>query len=352
MTLLLLPSRLGARRPGQSLRPRLFGLDGRVLLADRGNGPSGALGNAETGQAWSGATWTRDGAGAAINTPTLGAEVLTDPGLEATYTAGLCNSLIKPAGGIVAQSADVHGGSKAQEFTAGAASDRIVATPTTVVGIWYHVSGWAKRTAGSGGTVQLQTVAGFPITTVGTISGASYTQYFGIGKATGTNGQIRVAESGSVNFDTIITDDWSLKALTLASLFCTVDCYASDVLVEAEVSVVAGTQAGLVLRLDSASNPQSFLIAHHNGTNLVLETAAGLTYATPISTAATYAQWRKISVELRGNSVRAFYNQVQIGNWQTLSDARLLGGTRFGLFSTYSGNAIRNLTVRRLGQAA
>src|SRR3990167_3969201 len=104
------------------------------------------LGQAESGGAglaWEtpGNTWTI-ASNAAVNTPTQGAEMFTDPGLEGNYTAGLNDNLTKIGSPIVSQSADVHGGSKAQEFTGVAANDRIQQAQTLIVGTWYRASCW------------------------------------------------------------------------------------------------------------------------------------------------------------------------------------------------------------------
>lgn len=352
MTLLLLPSRLAARRPVRSVRPRLVGLDERILLADTLVRADGALGNAETGQAWefTAGVWTVV-SNAAVCTPTLGAELLTDPGVEDWASATDLTSWTEQVAGtstVNREGADVHGGSYAVRFDVDASNSNtaIYQNPVVAAGTWIQVSLWGKSSP-TGKTLLYSdglTSWVFPAL------GASYAQQLQTFRLTSANLAIFRRSAGTSA--SLYLDDASLTPLPLADLFATIDGGAADVLAEAEVSVVAGTQAGLVLRLDGQASPGSCLLAYHNGTNAILDSAPGLTYTTQISTAATYGQWRKLAVELRGEWVRLFYHGAQIGAWKQLSDSRLLGGTRFGFFSTYSGNSIRNLTVRRLGQAA
>jgi len=89
---------------------------------------------------FTGTTWAIS-TGKAINTPTLGAELLTDPGLEGTYTAGKANALTKTGLPTLTESADAHGGSKAQEFTGAAITNAVY---------WAAVAGVAGREARGG----------------------------------------------------------------------------------------------------------------------------------------------------------------------------------------------------------
>ncbi len=81
--------------------------------------------------------------------------MLTDGGLEAAYVAGLCSSLTKIGSPTLAESADAHGGAKAQAFTPTALGDELrIAVPSRLVGATYVASQWAKRTAGAVGNVE------------------------------------------------------------------------------------------------------------------------------------------------------------------------------------------------------
>lgn len=154
----------------------------------------------------------------------------------------------------------------------------------------------------------------------------------------------------------ITFDDVSLKELTLSSLFSSVSTSDADVIADANVTLTAGTQAGLVLNLDSTSSPANFLIAYHDGTNVRLDKCVGGTYTSLISAAATYsagATLRVITYTSGGSlKVRVYYDNVMIGSEQTVSDAGIISNTKHGLFSTYSGNSFDNFTLWPRGSSA
>jgi len=144
-------------------------------------------------------------------------------------------------------------------------------------------------------------------------------------------------------------DDLSVKPLTLSSLFSSVSTSDADVIADANVTLTAGTQAGLVTNLDSTSTPANFLIAYHDGTNVKLDKNVAGTYTNLISAAATYsagATLRVITYTSSGSlKVRVYYNNALVGSEQTVSDAGIISNTKHGLFSTYSGNTFDNFTL-------
>ncbi len=317
----------------------------------------GAIGSSETtgpdSQTTPSLAWT----GGAISgnkvviTPTTGAEILTDPGLEGNYTSGLNDNLTKIGSPTVSQSADVHGGSKAQAFTGVAQWNGLRFPAFSPTAGWWQGYVWAKRTSGSGGTVSADvTELTVGTTTLGYITASSYTQYLKTGRTAGNSTNFYPAqERGTSNFDAVIVDDASFKQLTLSSLFSTVPTSDTDVVADANVTLTAGTQAGLVTNLDSTSSPANFLIAYHDGTNVKLDKNVGGTYTSLINTAATYSAGATLRVitSTSGGAlkVRVYYNNVLIGTEQTVSDAGIISNTKHGLFSTYSGNTFDNFTL-------
>ena len=117
-------------------------------------------------------------------------------------------------------------------------------------------------------------------------------------------------------------------------------------LASADLTITAGTQAGVVTNLDDAATPANFLLAYHNGTNAILDKCVAGTYTNLISAAATYsagATLRLITYTSGGNLLaRLYYNNALIGTEQTISDAGIKSNTIHGLFSTYSANLIDN----------
>lgn len=136
----------------------------------------------------------------------------------------------------------------------------------------------------------------------------------------------------------------TLKPLTLSSLFSTISTSKSDIIIDVNVTLTAGTQAGLVLNLDSASSPANFVIAYHDGTNVHLDKCVAGVYTSLINTAATYSAGATIRVIKYGAKYRLYYANNFIGSEQTISDS-LNTNTIHGMFSTYSGNTFDLFTI-------
>lgn len=160
--------------------------------------------------------------------------------------------------------------------------------------------------------------------------------YFYAGSATG--------QAFRATATTALTALEKVKQITPSSLFASVTVSTPDVLAEAAVTLTAGTQAGLVLNLDSAATPANFVIAYHNGTNCLLEKCVAGVYTTVISAAATYSAGAVLRVIKDGTAYRLYYNNALVGTG-TISDAGIVSNARHGLFSTYSGNSFDNFVV-------
>jgi len=329
------------RVPARLFIPAPLASDG-FSLAGQTDGAGHAEANGGAGLAWTGATWTV-AAGAVTNAPTQGAEELTDPGLEGTYTAGLNANLTKTGTPTVAESADVHGGSKAQEFTATANQDRLTQSVVVTDETWHIATLWAKRTAGAAGTVKLVVNAGVSTIVGPALSDAAYTQkVMTFRSETVSNSFIPVYQIGGTPFDTIIVDDISLTPLTLSSLFRSLVVSTADVVADVAVTLTAGTQAGLVVNLDSAASPANFIIIYIDGTNCKADECVAGVYTSKISAAVTYVAGAVLRVVRDGTALRVFYNNIAVGSLQTMSSNT---GTLHGLFSTYSGNSLDNLVI-------
>jgi len=111
---------------------------------------------------------------------------------------------------------------------------------------------------------------------------------------------------------------------------------AGNANVVADVNVTlgaTGTQAGLVLNLDSAASPANFLLAYVNGTNAYLEKCVAGSYSTLISAAVTYGAGKTLRVVKDGTSVSLFYDGAKVGTTQTVSDAGIINNTLHGLYA-------------------
>jgi len=326
--------------------PHLTGGGFALPFSDTFTRADGAL-----GAPWlAGTTWAIVG-GKAVNTPTTGAELLTDPGLEANYTAGKCDTLSKIGSPTLVQSADVHGGSKAQQFTATVANDRVawLATAAPIAFAWYVASCYAKQTAGAAGTVHAPRIAnndGVLLVSIPIVS-ASYALNATTFRSPSTATlSLFMREMGS-SFDTVLLDDGSIKALSLPTLFAPVQSGATHVTVSAAATIVAGTQAGVFCNLDSVANPQNFVVGYHDGTKCVMEKAVAGVYTTLVSVTTAYSAGAAVKIirPAGGNVFQLWYGASQVGTDQTIADAGIIGNTYHGLFSSYSGNTLDSFSA-------
>lgn len=210
------------------------------------------------------------------------------------------------------------------------------------IGTWYGFQADIKRTSGSPilYTNNLQKL----ITATSTSFETKYATFRNMGGA-----------NTYVNFNGTMSDDvWidnlSIKPLTLSSLFSTVSTSDTDVIASADVTMTAGTQAGVVTNLDSTSSPANFLIAYHDGTNMHLDKNVGGTYTGLINATVTYSAGATLRVityhsDASTLKVRVYYNNALVGSEQTVTDAGIISNTKHGLFSTYSGNSFDNFSL-------
>jgi hypothetical protein len=159
--------------------------------------------------------------------------------------------------------------------------------------------------------------------------------YYHTMRAGGTSAGIR-SPSGAGSVDNV-----SFKAITLASMF-SVRPYSTHTTTKAMATVVAGTRAGVVANLDSATVPANFVIASHDGvqTARITKCVAG-TY-TEVSATVAYVAGAFVEVRrpLGGDIWQMFYNGSQVIADQTISDAAIKAATLHGLFNTWSGNVL------------
>lgn len=267
--------------------------------------------------AWTGSTWSTSG-NAAINTPTLGSDVIVNGAFAADTDWN------KGTGWAI-------GSGTANATTASA--DLTATVAPLIVGRWYQVqytvSGFAA------GTVQ---VVGGGISLPTHAANGTYIETF---KATTTAFLLRgVGFTGSI-------DNVSAKLLTTAELFATVPLSIADIFPEVGITLSGsgggGLQAGLVFNLDSANNPQNFIIAYLNGNGfgVVEECVAGI-FATKFTTSLTYAANGVLRVAREGTQLRCFYNGGTLNSLQTMS---VNVNTLAGMFSTSALNSLDNFLI-------
>lgn len=303
-----------------------------------------------------GSTWAVVG-GVAVNTPTLGSELLTNPGLEGTYTSGLSPNLTKTGSPTVAESADVHGGTSAQRFTGAAYNDRLNwPTFAGVAGAWYKFSLWAKRTAGTAANTNMIAEATGNIPSAGgsqRIFGSSWQQEAASFITTGTaNVYIFPAReaTGGGSYDTVIVDDGSVKRITYADLFALFDSGDRTAITKAQPSpLVDGTLSAVVAWAGSASSPDTYVMAYWRYRSQKDRISFGMIKCVSGTYTSLIAEQSAVTVtdawlEIRpvsSTQVALYYNNVQIGTTQTVNDCP---GSYAGLLVS-GGNNIKRFFV-------
>lgn len=289
-----------------------------------------------------------------IITPTLETEKLTDGGLEAAYTAGKCNTLTSAGSMTLAEeTSDVHGGSKAQSFVAGAFNDR-VNFPTTfsgTLGSWFEFSAWSKRTAGTGGSPRIYAFQTGGLDRSALLQqGATYAQSFVTDRIVhGSNAIFAypVREQGASAFSTVLVDDASFKQITLSSMFALRSYSVADCVLKAQVYWHPGTVSGIAARIDSTSNPQNGIVAYIREQtssqtrfiNVVVDkVVAGVWSNVYASSALTYVDGAQLELHLSGSTVQVWWNNVQRGGDLTIADAGILNSKLHGLFASNPAN--------------
>lgn len=305
-------------------------------------------------EAFTGSTYAIS-SGKVFNTPNLGTELFTDGSLEATYTDGLCTSLNKGGTPTVEESADAHLGDKAQQFN-GTLNQNINQYQASTNGKWLYLSGWFKRASGANDKTNFRRTANaFPgeFQAQRTIKDAAYTQKILVFKsyASATTINLAIESVASGAGDTVIVDDFSLKEIPLSEMYATTPYDTANASVRAHIDLEHGNGiAGLVARLDSAANPQNYLIASVNTqstsngvefgyVSLVKVVGGTLTVLiNNVSVGRLAANGDYVEIDCSGNSVSLFYNGVQIGATQTVSDAGIVNNKLFGFYAVGGGN--------------
>jgi hypothetical protein len=278
----------------------------------------------------------------AVNTPTLGAELLTngdfsawtgdDPdGWTVGGEVGADPEVCEVGVGESHANCGGAGTGYANLYTSATANQPTLTQSVLTVNKWYF-----------GEMVADTIVSGRPQLLVG-----------GVGKDTTIPATVYVsawAQSTSVVLRTFINtpadatiESVSVKELTLNTLFSSVETSTADVVAQVELdTIVDRCASGMVLNLDDVDNPQNFVLAYHNGTRAKLVKCVAGTNTTVIEAVTAYAAGANLVVVKDGTSYALYYNNAQVGATSTISDAGIISNTLHGMFSTYSGNQLDN----------
>ena len=301
-------------------------------------------------------TWTVS-SNAAINTPVgLGSELLTNGDMESWASATDLNNWTETLAGtstVNRNGTDQHSGTYCANMLVDASgnSAAIDQTVTTTNGKWYQLSFWGKYiTAGNRERVDTTNPTFSYLFTPTT----SYQKFFYTTRATGTTVNYKLSAyiaNGNNYFD-----DVSFKEFTFSELFSSLTTSTKDYIADVNLTMSLATQGGMVLNLDSTSNPLNFILAYIDFRGSVpakLVKCVNGTYTEVISANVTYsagATLRVIKGGTNSDQFSLFYNNIQVGSTSTISDVGIISNKNHGLFSTFSGNQLDNWTLFPRGE--
>jgi hypothetical protein len=302
------------------------------LMYDTFTRANGVLGSSEgvgpDGQGcgilpWTAATYTI-AANVALNTPTLGADVIVNGAFAADtdWVHGVNWSIALGVASIALASS----------------TDETAAVPPLTAHFWYQVT-WTNTVIAAG---SIRAVVGGNVTAVGAAA-ATYTMT----QVASTTAFVMRGVAATASIDNVIC-----QPLALPTLFATVPCPTADVLVELPITEGAGNlggrQTGIVVNLDDPANPQNFRVAYLNGNGGVQldEYVAGVRTAKIAATAVVYAAGAKLKIVTQGTMLAVYYNEAQVGTTQTMA-ANI--NVNHGMFSTYPTPTMDNILINARG---
>ena len=308
-------------------------------------GVAGGIGAGGSGVALSnaGGTWSVSG-GKAINTPSVGAELLTNGDFSAWTGDNPDGWTVVGESGSDPEVSEVgsgesHGGTgtgSANLYTSGGGLIQIKQSSLATIGDWYLYQ--VAVSAASVGGIAITNF--YPVTSLTTVGSFRMT----LRKIDNTD--IPISRTGVSN---ATIDSVSVKALTLSELLTLSNLSCADVYAGAAITKSnTYVQAGLALNWDSASSPANGLIVYLSGGNIKVDKCVAGTWTNVSAPAFTYSAGARLVATMNAGALRVYYNGALITT-ATIVDAGILTGTYHGLFSTDASNTLDDLTVYSTG---
>jgi len=302
------------------------------------------------------AGWTGSGAvasGVFKSAPTLGAEIFTDPGIEAWTTPTNATSWTENLTGsttINQETSVIHGGSNAARIDVDASNNNgyLSQQKAITIDVWYSANAWVRVSSTASTPLFIARFADNVVTSGRQLT-TSYVQHFWTMQAPANNNvTMLVGRSTNCTSKSVYLDDISIKPITLSTLFNTRNVGDSDVDIRTTPTITTGTQAGLVLNLDSTTSPQNFVVCYYdrNSGKVMLEkTVGGVKQAALINTTTAYVAGAVLRVVKSNTTYQVFYGGSQVGTDQTISDVGIISNKIHGLFSTHADTSFGRIDI-------
>lgn len=300
---------------------------------------------------WTGATWAVDGNGRAYNTPTLGAELISNGNMETWTSATDLSSWTENLTGtstVNRESSVVDSGAYALRLdvdSSGSSVYVIQAVSGLVVGTWYAAQVRAKASV-AGKDVYMRGAANASVNQALTTFYALYALHERA-PATTTNAFF-ARGAGLAPSSSLYCDNYTLKAITLSSAIAVINAATPNVVASCTINAMTtGTKAGAVALLDSATSPANFIVSYHDGgASIKMDKCVGGIYTNLVTATTGFASDAKCEVRPIGsNQFDCYYNGSKRGSTATVADAGIVSNTIYGMFSTYSGNTFSEFTL-------
>ena len=299
---------------------------------------------------FTGSTWTIS-SGVALNTPTLGSEIVANGGFETAGAGGadIWADWAETAGSgtLADEAAAPLVGSHSAKITGGAGLDSLISqTYVVLAGKKYQYEFMHKGDgAGYGGSYIYDfTNYAFINSSIPAAPGATSTFPTIFTTPTTPLPCVSIGVPLTSPGNTLICwfDSVSLKESTLNTWYSFVDSKRNDLIVKAAWNIPyfgSGIEAGVILNADSNTNPQNYAKVVHNGASTIslIKCVAG-TLSTVYSGSVAYSAGKYVECRKSGTTYQVFYNGSQIGTDQTISDAGIIGNKYHGLVSNYGSN--------------
>ncbi|TXH12668.1 MAG: SGNH/GDSL hydrolase family protein [Hyphomicrobiaceae bacterium] len=333
---------MGVRHPLFQMGVRAAGgLPAPLVFSDDFARSDGAVGND-----WSGDTFAIV-SGKVINTPNLGAELLTDGALENWTTATNLTSWGEAAGGtttINRETSVVQGGSSALRIAVDGSGSLSNVNQTLGAGNhkWVLADLWMRSpNTSQGGYVYISGSMDSPRFSPGTTYGNQKASL----RTTASAKSFRMSNQG-VASDNVYFDTVSVKQQTDTELQLTRPAYpTADYVLEVAVSTLErGTKAGIIFALDNPANPQNYCLLVVDGATVFLWKFLSGVLSLVASKTEAHVAGQTLKIVKWGTRIKAYHNDVAIAAEQAVSDAAIKDNLYAGIFSTYSGNTFDNWT--------
>lgn len=299
---------------------------------------------------WAAPTWGIAG-GRVFNTPPLGAESLTDGGVEVwTSPTDLTHwgEWHDGGGGVEREANIVHAGTYSVRYAGG--NYKEITQSQARVNRWSRLSSFVRsEPSGALLVVCVGSKGHWGVFTVTIASEWAHISATGGGAAAGN--EILVGRYPP--YDRIMyADSLSHRFFTTKDLFATRRTrLANRNIITPPISVLTPrTQAGIVVALDDPNNALNHVIAYCDGKdNVRVEKCVNGVYTALANVSNAHGATKYFSAKVNGNQFAIYYGTTafgtQIGSTFTINDTAILSARFCGLFSTDPGNQFNPTSV-------